>query len=61
MTERAEPAGAEHTAGAQQHRWDVVDTVDDAVGDRRRGPEDHDERDRPLSFMEQDDCERDPR
>ena len=40
-----EAPGAEHPAGPQQHRRDVVDTGDHAVGDGRGGAEDDDEGD----------------
>ena len=61
VAQRRPAARAEHAPGAQQHRRDVVDPVDDAVGDRRRRAEDHDEHDRALAELEQHDRERDPR
>ena len=45
----------------KQERRDVVDAVDDAVGDRRRGAEHDDEQHRAGALAEEDDRERDPR
>ena len=38
----------------------MVDAGDESVGDRRRGAEDDDERDRPFAELEQQDGEREP-
>ena len=56
----ANPLRAEHSAGAEQDRWYVVDAVDDAVGDRRRRTEHDDEHDHARALMEQDDRKRNP-
>ena len=55
VAETSSSPGAEHPAGPQQDRRDVVDAVDEAVGDRRRGAEHDDEQDRGLAEPEQDD------
>ena len=45
----AEPVGAEHPAGAQQQRRDLVDAGDQPVGDRRRRADHDHEQDRRLA------------
>ena len=54
------PRRAHHLPGPQQDRRHVVDAGDQPVGDRRRGAEHDDERDRPLGQLEQQDRQREP-